>query len=165
MRRAHSYCYLLPVAALLLVTPLRAEAAERVFYVYTLHLDGITSTQETPDHPPEAFPTQPLPPGEGLTRRAPDAAGAWRVRAFVFEPAQIVVEQGDTVVLHFVGIQGPRHAIRVDGVDGELALKRGEIQTARFTADSPGVRRYRCTQHEPTMSGEVVVLPHTPIGR
>lgn len=37
----------------------------------------------------------------------PDEKGDWSVRAFVFQPAQVVARQGDTVILNFMGVQGP----------------------------------------------------------
>ena len=59
------------------------------------------------------------------------------MRAFTFAPDQIVVNQGDTVTLHFLGVQGPHHVITVEGV-GTFPLDRGQIHTVSFTADKPG---------------------------
>ena len=65
------------------------------------------------------------------------------MRAFTFAPDQIVVNQGDTVTLHFLGVQGPHHVITVEGV-GTFPLDRGQIHTVTFTADKPGTITYWC---------------------
>jgi plastocyanin len=88
-------------------------AQQKEFYIATVHLDGKTSTKGDAAHPPEAFPTQSLPSGGGIVMRQPDAEGTWQIRAFVFQPAQLTVYQGDQVTLHFLGVQGPSHTITV----------------------------------------------------
>ncbi len=98
-------------------------------------------TQNTPPHPAETFPNAKLPAGPGLVLRPPNKVGAWDMRAFTFAPNQIVVNQGDTVTLHFLGVQGPHHVITVEGV-GTFPLDRGHIHTVSFTADKPGTIKY-----------------------
>ncbi|HSH38883.1 MAG TPA: cupredoxin domain-containing protein, partial [Chthoniobacterales bacterium] len=84
--------------------------------------------------------------------------GDWTVRAFIFQPSQLVVKQGDKVTLNFVGVQGPSHTIAIDGHNERITLKRGEIKTVRFVAEQPGTIRFVSVGREPTMQGSVVVL-------
>ena len=148
------------------VTP--SQSTNKTFWISTVHFDGTTAlqagvacgncSQNTPPHPAEKFPNTTLPAGPGLVLRPPNKVGAWDMRAFTFAPDQIVVNQGDTVTLHFLGVQGPHHVITVEGV-GTFPLDRGQIHTVSFTADKPGTITYRCHVHPPNMVGEILVLP------
>ena len=152
--------------AVVTVTP--SQSTNKTFWISTVHLDGATTihkgvacsncTQNIPPHPAEAFPNTTLPAGSGLVLRPPNEAGAWDMRAFTLGPDQIVVIQGDTVTLHFLGVQGPHHEITVDGV-GTFPLDRGHIHTVTFTADKPGTITYWCHIHPPNMVGQILVLP------
>src|SRR5215469_8670291 len=73
-------------------------------------------------------------------------------------PDQIVVNQGDKVILHFIGVLGVHHIITVDGV-GTFALHRGEIHTVSFIPTSPGTINFFCSVHLPNMVGQILVLP------
>ncbi|MFL6470101.1 MAG: hypothetical protein ACJ71H_04545 [Nitrososphaeraceae archaeon] len=147
------------------VTP--SQSTNKTFWISTVHFDGTTTiykgvgcdncTQNTPPHPAEAFPNTTLPAGPGLALRPPNKVGAWDMRAFTFAPDQIVVNQGDTVTLHFLGVQGPHHVITVEGV-GTFPLDRGHIHTVSFIADKPGSIMYWCSVHVPNMIGEILVL-------
>jgi plastocyanin len=155
-------------AANTVVTVSPSQSTNKTFWISAVHLDGTTTihkgtacdncTQNTPPHPAEAFPNTTLPAGPGLVLRPPNKVGAWDIRAFTFAPDQIVVNQGDTVTLHFLGVQGPHHEITVDGV-GTFPLDRGHIHTITFTADKPGTITYWCHIHPPNMVGQILVLP------
>lgn len=134
-------------------------AGTRHFHVATVHLDGNTGLTATAAHPAEPFPAAAMPAGGGLLLTPPNAEGAWRMRAFVFQPAQIVVRQGDPVALTFIGVQGPAHRIEVEGQGEPFTLRRGEIRTVSFTVETPGTIAYRSLDRLPSMVGEVVVLP------
>src|SRR5215212_6036987 len=148
------------------VTP--SQSTNKTFWISTVHFDGTTAlqagvacgncSQNTPPHPAEKFPNTTLPAGPGLVLRPPNKVGAWDMRAFTFAPDQIVVNQGDTVTLHFLGVKGPHHVITVEGV-GTFPLDRGQIHTVSFIADKPGSITYSCSVHVPNMVGEIVVLP------
>lgn len=148
------------------VTP--SQSSNKTFWISTVHFDGSTSlkagvacgncSQNIPPHPAEKFPNTTLPAGPGLVLRAPNKVGAWDMRSFTFAPDQIVVNQGDTVTLHFLGVQGTHHVITVDGV-GTFPLDRGHIHTVSFTADKPGTIAYWCHIHVPNMVGQILVLP------
>jgi plastocyanin len=147
----------LALAMGLMAAPALAEPREYV--IVTVHVDGNTGINASADHPAEAFPQEPMPPGGGMILTKPNADGKWRMRAFVFHPAQIVVRQGDEVKLTFVAVQGPAHKIKVDGVAGEIALKRGEFRSVTLKADKPGTIAYAGVDRLPSMRGEIVVLP------
>ena len=133
----------------------------REFYIKTVHIDGQTSTKGDADHKPEPFPDTAMPEGKGLVLTKPDEAGNWRIRAFAFEPSQIVVKAGETVRLHCDGVQGMSHSIHVEGndVDEKFTLKRGHMHSIDLTPKTPGVIEIECYDHEPSMRGEIVVLP------
>ncbi len=132
---------------------------EQVFHIATLHLDGKTNINGAGDHSPEPFPATAPKSSGGFIVKPPDPKGEWSVRAFAFHPSQVVVRQGDTVQLNFLGVQGPAHKIAVDGQPGQLALRRGEVKSVRFVADRPGIVRFVSVGREPNMQGSVVVLP------
>src|SRR5262245_23725404 len=115
MRVIAALCVGLPFAALIgTAQPARSEEVQD-FYIKTVHLDGNTSTKGDADHKPEPFPTTSLPDGGGLVLTKPDADGKWRIRAFTFDPSQIVAKAGESIWLHFVGVQGTAHHIHLEG--------------------------------------------------
>jgi len=157
-----------PVAKPQKVTPAEAFSAtsNREFFIATVHLDGRTGTNpQAADpanffpHPAEAFPANPLPAGGGLILKGPAESGAWQMRAFVFSPAQVVAVEGDTVVLNFVGAQGPSHRIAVEGEEGEFVLKRGETKSVMLKSVKAGVIRFASLDRLPSMAGHILVLP------
>lgn len=155
-------------AANTVITVTPSQSTNKTFWISTVHFDGSTSlqaggacgncTQNTPPHPAEKFPNATLPAGPGLVLRPPNKVGAWDMRSFTFAPDQIVVNQGDMVTLHFLGVQGPHHVITVEGV-GTFPLDRGHIHTVSFSADKPGTITYWCHIHMPNMVGQILVLP------
>ena len=137
----------------------QAVAETREFYIVSVHYDGVTNPKGDATHGPEPFPDKPFASTNGMWVKGPQPNGDWAVRAFVFDPAQVTVQQGDEVRLVFVGIHGGGHTIVVDGVDKPVSVKRGTTQTVSFKADKPGLISYTCTDHPPSMKGQVVVLP------
>lgn len=161
MRWIAALCFGLPLVVGIIAVSPACSAEARDFYIKTVHLDGNTSTKGDADHKPEAFPTAPMPDGGGLVLSKPDAEGKWRMRAFTFEPAQIVVKAGEPIRLHFVGVQGMSHSIHVegDGVDERFTLTRGNMHTVDLKPEKPGIIEIECYTHQPAMKGEIVVLP------
>jgi plastocyanin len=151
----------LPFAALIGLMPPAHSEEVRDFYIKTVHLDGNTSIKGDADHKPEAFPTAPLPDGGGLVLSKPDADGKWRIRAFTFERSQIVVKAGEPIRLHFVGVQGMNHHIHLEGegVDEKFALPPGTMHTVELKPEKAGIIEIECYNHQPSMQGEIVVLP------
>jgi plastocyanin len=145
------------------------QSTNKEFWINTVHLDGMTNlnaakfcdtcSQNTPLHPAEKPPVNStIPTGGGFRITEPNKVGAWDFRSFTFAPDQIVVNQGDKVTLHFVGVQGVHHVITVDGI-GSFTLLRGQIHTVSFTANNPGTINYYCHVHMPNMVGQILVLP------
>jgi hypothetical protein len=146
-----------------------SQTTNKEFWINTVHLDGATSlhaavpnplsAQNIPTHPAEYPPVNStVPTGGGFRITLPNKVGAWDFRSFTFAPDQLVVNQGDKVTLHFVGVLGVHHLITVDGV-GTFALHRGEIHTVSFIATNPGAINFWCSLHLPNMSGQILVLP------
>jgi plastocyanin len=145
------------------------QTTNKEFWINTVHFDGLTNInagvkcdtcpQNTPLHPAEQPPVNStIPTGGGFKITEPNKAGAWDFRSFAFAPAQIVVNQGDKVTLHFIAVQGAHHVITVDGI-GTFELKRGQINTVSFIANNPGIINYVCHVHAPNMVGQIMVLP------
>jgi plastocyanin len=149
------------------------QSTNKEFWINTVHLDGMTNInagvkcdtcpQNTPTHPPEQPPVNStIPTGGGFRITEPNKVGAWDFRSFTFAPDQIVVNQGDKVTLHFIGVQGAHHVIDVQGVD-TFELMRGQIHTVSFVANNPGTITYICHVHLPNMVGQILVLPKASI--
>jgi plastocyanin len=146
-----------------------SESTIKEFWINTVHLDGNTNVhqgvkcdtcpQNTPLHPAEQPPANStIPRGGGFRITEPNKVGAWDFRSFTFSLPQIVVNQGDKVTLHFVGVQGAHHVISVEGVD-TFELVRGQVHTVSFVANNPGTITYICHVHLPNMVGQILILP------
>jgi len=108
----------------------------------------------------EPFPQDPLPEGKGYVLKKPDPhTGRWEVSTYRWEPSQIVVYQGDTVVLEILGVNGDVHPARIEGYVPGFVVRRGHMTRVTFTADKAGFFKIECTTHQPSMVGTLVVLP------
>jgi hypothetical protein len=145
------------------------QSTNKEFWINTVHLDGMTNIhprvqcntcpQNTPLHPAEQPPVNStIPTGVGFRVTPPNKVGAWDFRSFTFAPDQIVLNQGDKVTLHFIGVQGAHHVITVDGME-TFELMRGQIHTVSFVANNPGTINYSCHIHMPNIVGQILVLP------
>ncbi len=76
-----------------------------------------------------------------------------------WDPNQIIVNQGDEVTLEILGVNGKEHPSVIEGYDISFTVKRGELTSVTFTADKAGVFALRCGIHQPSMVGELIVLP------
>jgi plastocyanin len=124
----------------------------RTFYISTVRLDGTANVTEEP------FPNSTLPAGEGYVLSPPDEEGDWSIRMYVFEPSLIVVNEGDQVTLNILGVNAEVHNITVNNFE-PFELHRGELKTVTFTADRAGIIDFTCLIHQPTMHGQIIVLP------
>lgn len=151
------------------ITVSPSQSTNKEFWINTVHIDGMTNihaamkcdtcNQNTPLHPAEQPPlNSTIPTGGGFRLTEPNKVGAWDFRSFTFSPDQIVVNQGDKVTLHFIGVQGTHHLITVDGI-ATFPLMRGQIHTVSFIAKNPGTINYTCHLHLPNMVGQILVLP------
>ncbi|HEY7386268.1 MAG TPA: cupredoxin domain-containing protein [Beijerinckiaceae bacterium] len=107
----------------------------------------------------ELFPSEPLPLGGGYLIKQPDQTGRWEVSAYVWSPSQVIVHAGDDVTLEFVGINGAHHPTEIKGIDRTFTLKRGHVTRIEFKAEKAGIFPIVCSTHQPSMRGEIVVLP------
>ena len=73
------------------------------------------------------------------------------------------VNQNDNVTVYFYNMEAPtgdRHSFTINApYDVNLDLGQGKNGSASFVAKDPGIFRYYCEYHEPTMSGQLVVIP------
>jgi nitrous-oxide reductase len=66
-----------------------------------------------------------------------------------FTPDVIEVDEGDEVTMHLTNIEMAKdatHGFVIGGQDISLSLEPGEAETITFTADTPGVYPYYCTE-------------------
>ena len=134
--------------------PPLAAAEERVMYIAAIEPKGGVAVDK------ERFPPGELPKGGGYVKKAPDATGRWEVSVYQFSPATVVVRQGDRVTLEIVGINGALHTVHVDKYHPDhVPVKRGQITRIQFTADTAGLFKIHCIEHQPSMEGLLVVLP------
>ncbi len=129
------------------------EPTTRTFYTEAVEPKGSTSVEKEP------FPTEALPEGGGYGLKEPDEDGKWVVETYTWAPDQIVVNEGDTVNLEIIGINGARHESFIEEYVDEFVVERGKLTSLSFVADKAGVFKIVCTTHPPAMTGELVVLP------
>lgn len=130
-----------------------AHSAKRFFTIAAVEPKGGTTVDKEP------FPTAALPEGNGYVIKKPDQTGRWEVSAYVWQPSQIIVTEGDEVTLEFIGINGAEHPTTIVGYDKALVLKRGHVVRLEFTADKVGTFAIECSHHRPSMVGELIVVP------
>ena len=78
-----------------------------------------------------------------------------------FTPSTIVVHVGDTVVIHFYNVEDTTeaHTFTIgEPYHIHMNVEAGQNQTATFVASTAGVFEIVCAYHQPTMSGQFVVL-------
>ncbi|HJU60176.1 MAG TPA: hypothetical protein VJ583_10520 [Nitrososphaeraceae archaeon] len=72
------------------------------------------------------------------------------------------VNQNDNVTIYFYNMEAPtgdRHSFTINApYDINMDLGQGKNNSVSFVAIEPGIFRYYCEYHEPTMSGQLVVL-------
>ena len=154
MRRPFSRSAATALTAIgLLQVPVPAEAAKRFFTIAAVEPKGGTTVDKEP------FPSAALPEGNGYVIKKPDQTGRWEVSAYVWQPSQIIVTEGDEVTLEFIGINGAEHPTTIVGYDKTLVLKRGHVIRLELKADKPGTFAIVCSHHRPSMVGELIVMP------
>jgi len=128
-------------------------AGDRTIYVAAIEPKGSTNVDKEP------FPAESLPEGGGYALDEPDDTGTWVVETYRWLPSEITVVEGDNVTLEILGVNGSSHPATIEGYDLTFEVLRGQITRVEFTADKPGIFRFTCTIHEPSMTGMIVVLP------
>lgn len=131
-----------------------ASAEQRFFTILAVEPKGGTTVDKEP------FPTGPLPTGGGYVIAQPDEkTRRWEVSAYIWQPSQVIVNQGDEVTLEFVGINGAAHPTTIAAFGQTFTLKRGHAHRVTFVADDVGIFGIICSAHKPSMSGELIVMP------
>jgi hypothetical protein len=130
-----------------------AAGMKRTITMVAIEPKGVATLDKEP------FPNNPLPEGKGYALKPPDADGRWEVSTYRWDPNQIIVNQGDEVTLEILGVNGAEHPTMVDGYDLSFTVKRGQLTSVSFIADKAGVFGLRCGVHQPSMVGELIVLP------
>jgi plastocyanin len=125
----------------------------RTFYINAVEPKGTANIAEEP------FSNTTLPAGGGIELNEPDEQGNWEIETYVFDPSQIVVYEGDQVTLNILGVNGRVHDVSINGYVEPFELHRGELKTVTFTADKAGTIDFICSIHQPTMHGQIMVLP------
>src|SRR5215207_4539729 len=131
----------------------RAQMAEKRFFtVAAVEPRGGVNVGQEP------FPSAALPAGGGYVMRPPDQSGRWEVSAYLWSPGQIVVRR-----------RRRRHRFRrhqrgvdpteIKGLGKAFVLNRGNVVRVEFKADRAGIYPLVCATHQPSMRGEIVVLP------
>ena len=132
--------------------PAQVQTQKRFFTIAAVEPKGGTTVDKEP------FPAAALPDGNGYVLKKPDQTGRWEVSTYVWQPSQIIVTEGDDVVLEFIGINGAEHPTTIVGYDKTLVLKRGHVIRLEFKANKVGVFPIVCSHHRPSMVGELIVL-------
>jgi plastocyanin len=84
-----------------------------------------------------------------------------------FSSDTIVVNQGDTVDIHFFNLEPvetqEKHSFTIPSETYQMHhdVNAGEDVEIELVADEPGVYEFQCVYHLPTMQGKLVVLPAT----
>lgn len=76
-------------------------------------------------------------------------------------PSIFVANKGDSITMHFYNLNGDdRHTFTI-GAPYNINQDVSPMHNATFTfkAGHEGVYRFYCTYHQPTMTGELIVLP------
>jgi hypothetical protein len=128
-------------------------AGERTIYLAAIEPKGSTTVEKEP------FPAEALPPGGGYVLKDPDDTGTWTVETYRWLPGEITVVEGDEVTLEILGVNGASHPTVLEGYDLAFDVKRGQLTKVTFVADKPGIFRFVCSVHAPSMTGTLVVLP------
>ncbi len=129
-----------------------SEPIERTIYMNLVEPKGSTNVEKEP------FPTEALPEGGGYELKSPDESGKWVVETYTFSPSVIVVNQGDTVNIKMLGINGALHKISIENYIDEFDIHRGELKEISFVANKAGTFKMSCDIHQPAMEGYLMVL-------
>ncbi len=93
-----------------------------------------------------------------------DRGAVKEIERYTFDPPFLVVNKGDTVVLHVHALKGEKHLIEIkDFGVSETPINKGEEKTVRFVADKAGIFKFVCNNHvnskkEGPMVGYIYVM-------
>jgi plastocyanin len=106
---------------------------------------------------------------KGYVFKAPGEADktvpqVWEIDSYALTPGFVMVQQGDTVTLQVLVVNGDKHEVGVLAPDGQVVVptatrSRGVEYGASFVAEKRGTYKLRCATHAPTMTANILVLP------
>lgn len=138
-----------------------AEPTDVLFDVSIIEIKGATDGIEAPSVNPADISDgyRFKPPGEYDA----DNAAKWQVSTYMFSPAALSVNKGDTVTLRTFVVNGDEHTVWVEAPDGstvvpEIIMNRGREYDVTFTASLAGYYTLHCDEHEPTMSAQILSI-------
>ncbi len=81
-----------------------------------------------------------------------------------FSMTEMTVNKGDTVLIHFYNLEPKeteeKHSFTMFGAyEMHNDVGASENKDIRFVASESGIFQYQCVYHQPTMAGQLVVLP------
>ncbi len=152
---------------------------ERTIYIQATEMDARRSTEQDP-FPQETIDAWPdyFGPGDDPFDRAGKggyylfmtAEDEWRIGSYMFVPQEAIAYRGEHITLEVFGVRGSHHINVLRGPDGNVVkdpggedirftVHRGELKSAEFIAEQPGLYRLICEPHPPTMVMNIHVLP------
>ena len=123
----------------------------------------------------------PVIVARGMSRTTGEREFSISARQYAFEPARIIVNRGDTVLIRLASLD-VIHGFYLEGHDIDALIEPGKqgfkvrspssgedyrpVSAIRFTAGRAGKFRYRCSHTcgtlHPFMQGEFIVRPNYP---
>lgn len=141
-----------------------AGATTHTIFMSAIEIKGGTSADKLA--PP---PVNPKDLSKGYEFKPPGEADKkdpkrWEVSSYMFSPSTAAVRQGDTVKLTAFVVNGDEHQVKVNDPDGreviaETKWNRGREYQLSFVAKKLGTYYLTCSDHAPTMTATIVVLP------
>lgn len=136
----------------------KAGPKHRTIYLAAVEAKGGANVAQEP------FPSKAPVAGGGYILKKPDDKGRWEISSYRWDPGTMVVNEGDTVTLEIVGINGDEHPFTIEGYWLTGTVRRGEVTRMTFKADKAGIFKFICRKHAPSMQADFVVLAGKPGG-
>jgi plastocyanin len=115
-------------------TTAAASSSNKIFYLFTAEHNGVNQTKLG------------IPPD-------------------TFSPDILEVNTGDNVIIHFYNLDASdSHTFTVAApYNIDKIIAPGQNATFKFKAADEGIFRFYCRLHQPTMTGELIILPAPPV--
>jgi plastocyanin len=113
----------------------------------------------------------PATQSKGYVLKAPGEADktapqAWQIDSYALTPGFVTVQQGDTVTVQVLVVNGDKHEVGVLAPDGQVVVptatwNRGVEYRVSFVAEKVGAYKLSCETRAPTMTANILVLPRS----
>jgi plastocyanin len=154
----------LTLSLALLAQAVHGQQAMPTIFMNAVEYKGSTSTEKLA--PPVV---NPATLSKGYVLKAPGEADktapqVWEIDSYALTPGFVTVQQGDTVTLQVLVVNGDKHEVGVLAPDGQVVVPkatwtRGVEYRVSFVAEKLGTYKLSCETHAPTMSANILVLP------